>query len=150
MRFMILLKADKNTEAGVSPSTELSAAVMKYNEELTKAGVLLAGEGLQPSSKGTRVKYSAGKRTVIDGPFPELRELIAGFWMFQVNSREEAIEGCSMSPHTYRVAYRCSARRANDHRVARAPPHHRSSRKPERAKIRRFSAPCWTLGQLRM
>ena len=71
MRFMILLKADKNTEAGVPPSTELIAAMMKYNEELTKAGVLLAGEGLQPSSKGTRIKFSAGKQTVIDGPFPE-------------------------------------------------------------------------------
>jgi len=82
MRFMILLKADKNTEAGVPPSTELIAAMMKYNEELTKAGVLLAGEGLQPSSKGTRIKFSAGERTVIDGPFPELRELIAGFWIF--------------------------------------------------------------------
>jgi hypothetical protein len=82
MQFMILLKADKNTDAGVPPSTELIPAMMKYNEELTKAGVLVAGEGLQPSSKGTRVKFSAGKRTVIDGPFPELRELIAGFWMF--------------------------------------------------------------------
>jgi len=71
---------------------------MKYNEELTKAGVLLAGEGLQPSSKGTRVKFSAGKRTVIDGPFPELRELIAGFWMFQVNSKEEAIEWVKRCP----------------------------------------------------
>ena len=79
MRFMILLKADKNTEAGVQPRTELIADMMKYNEELTKAGVLLAGEGLQPSSKGTRVKFSTGKRAVIDGPFPELRELIAGF-----------------------------------------------------------------------
>ena len=99
MRFMILLKADKNTEAGVPPSTELIAAMMKYNEELTKAGVLLAGEGLQPSSKGTRVKFSAGKRTVIDGPFPELRELIAGFWMFQVNSKEEAIEWVKRCPN---------------------------------------------------
>ena len=98
MRFMILLKADKNTETGVPPSTELIAAMMKYNEELTKAGVLLAGEGLQPSSKGTRVKFSAGKRTVIDGPFPELRELIAGFWMFQVNSKEEAIEWVKRCP----------------------------------------------------
>ena len=98
MRFMILLKADKNTEAGVPPSTELIAAMMKYNEELTKAGVLLAGEGLQPSSKGTRVKFSAGKRTVIDGPFLELRELIAGFWMFQVNSKEEAIEWVKRCP----------------------------------------------------
>jgi len=98
MRFMILLKADKNTEAGVPPSTELIAAMMKYNEELTKAGVLLAGEGLQPSSKGTRVKFSAGKQAVIDGPFPELSELIAGFWMFQVNSQEEAIEWVKRCP----------------------------------------------------
>ena len=98
MRFMILLKADKNTEAGVPPSTELIAAMMKYNEELTKAGVLLAGEGLQPSSKGTRVKFTAGKPTVIDGPFPELRELIAGFWIFQVNSKEEAIEWVKRCP----------------------------------------------------
>jgi len=101
MRFMILLKADKNTEAGVPPSTELIGAMMKYNEELTKAGVLLAGEGLQPSSKGTRVKFSAGKRTVIDGPFPELRELIAGFWMFQVHSKEEAIEWVKRCPDPF-------------------------------------------------
>jgi hypothetical protein len=98
MRFMILLKADKNTEAGVPPSTELIAAMMKYNEELTKAGVLLAGEGLQPSSKGTRVKFSSGRRTVTDGPFPELRELIAGFWMLQVNSKEEAIDWVKRCP----------------------------------------------------
>ena len=95
---MILLKADKNTEAGVPPSTEPIAAMMEYNEELTKAGVLLAGEGLQPSSKGTRINFSAGKRTVIDGPFNELRELIAGFWMFQVNSKEEAIEWVKRCP----------------------------------------------------
>jgi hypothetical protein len=94
---MILLKADKNTEAGVPPSTELIAAMMKYNEELTKAGVLLAGEGLQPSSKGTRVTFSGEKRTVTKGPFPE-RELIAGFWMFQVNSMEEAIEWVKRCP----------------------------------------------------
>src|SRR5262249_39398878 len=98
MRVMILLKADKNTEAGLSPSTELIGAMMKDNEELTKAGVLLAGEGLQPSSKGTRIKFAAGKRTVIDGPFPELRELIAGFWMFQVSSKEEAIEWVKRCP----------------------------------------------------
>jgi hypothetical protein len=98
MRFMILLKADKNTEAGVPPSTELIAAMMKYNEELTKAGVLLAGEGLQPSAKGTRIKFSRGRRTVTDGPFPELRELIAGFWMFQVNSKEEAIDWVKRCP----------------------------------------------------
>jgi hypothetical protein len=98
MRFMILLKADKNTEAGVPPNTELIAAMMKYNEELTKAGVLLAGEGLQPSAKGTRIKFSRGRRTVTDGPFPELRELIAGFWMFQVNSKEEAIDWVKRCP----------------------------------------------------
>ncbi len=97
MRFMVLLKADKHTEAGVPPSTELLAAMGKYNEELVKAGVLLAGEGLQPSSKGARIKFWGGKRTVTDGPFPA-KELIAGFWMFQVNSKEEAIEWVKRCP----------------------------------------------------
>lgn len=97
MRFMALLKADKDTETGVPPSAELIAAMGKYNEELAKAGVLLAAEGLQPSSKGARIKFSGGRRTVTDGPFPETGDLIAGFWMFQVSSKEEAIEwvkGC--------------------------------------------------------
>ena len=92
MRFMIIRKADKETEAGVLPSTELLAAMMKYNEELVKAGVMLQGEGLQASSKGARVKFSKGKPTVIDGPFTEAKELIAGFTMIQVKSKEEAIE----------------------------------------------------------
>ncbi len=92
MRFMIIRKADKNTEAGVLPSQELLTAMMKYNEELVKAGVMLQGEGLQPSSKGTRVKLNAGKPTVVDGPFTETKELIAGFTMIQVRSKEEAIE----------------------------------------------------------
>src|SRR5438105_3491595 len=92
MRFMAILKADQDTEAGVLPSTELLAAMGKYNEELAKAGVLLAGEGLQPSSKGARVRFSGKKRTVTDGPFAETRELIAGFWLFQARSKEEAIE----------------------------------------------------------
>jgi hypothetical protein len=92
MRFMIIRKADKETEAGVLPSTELLAAMMKYNEELVKAGVMLQGEGLQASSKGARVKFSKGKPTVIDGPFNEAKELIAGFTMIQVKSKEEAIE----------------------------------------------------------
>jgi len=92
MRFMIIRKADKETEAGVLPSTELLAAMMKYNEELVKAGVMLQGEGLQASSKGARVKFSKGKPTVMDGPFAETRELIAGFSMIQVKSKEEAIE----------------------------------------------------------
>jgi hypothetical protein len=89
---MIIRKADRETEAGVMPSEQLLAAMMKYNEELVKAGVMLAGEGLQPSSKGARVKFSGGKPAVIDGPFTETKELIAGFTMIQVKSREEAIE----------------------------------------------------------
>ncbi|HEY6615061.1 MAG TPA: YciI family protein [Vicinamibacterales bacterium] len=92
MRFMIIRKADKSTEAGVMPSEALLAAMLKYNEELMKAGVLLQGEGLQPSSKGFRVRTNSGKPTVVDGPFTETKELIAGFTMIQVRSREEAIE----------------------------------------------------------
>ncbi|SDX72805.1 Uncharacterized conserved protein [Collimonas sp. OK242] len=92
MRFMIIRKADKDTEAGTLPSTELIAAMMKYNEEMIQAGVMLAGEGLQPSAKGARIKFSAGKPTVLDGPFAETKELIAGFTMIQVQSRQEAIE----------------------------------------------------------
>jgi hypothetical protein len=99
MRFMILVKADKNSEAGILPSTELLAAMGKYNEELVKAGVMLAGEGLQPSSKGARVKFSGTKRTVVDGPFSEAKELIAGFWLIQVKSKEEAIEWVKRCPN---------------------------------------------------
>ena len=99
MRFMILLKADKNTEAGVLPDEKLLADMGKYNEELVKAGVMLAGEGLQPSSKGARVKFAGTKRTVIDGPFAENKELIAGFWMLQVKSKEEAIEWVKRCPN---------------------------------------------------
>jgi hypothetical protein len=99
MRFMILIKADKNTEAGVPPSRELLTSMMKYNEELVKAGVMLAGEGLQPSAKGARVKFSGTSRTVTDGPFTESKELICGFWMFQVKSLEEAIEWVKRCPN---------------------------------------------------
>jgi hypothetical protein len=99
MRFMILLKADKNTEAGVMPSEKLLTEMGKYNEELAKAGALLAAEGLQPSSKGARVKFSGAKRTVIDGPFAEPTELIAGFWLIQVRSKEEAIEWVKRCPN---------------------------------------------------
>jgi hypothetical protein len=88
---MILRKADKNTEAGTMPSTELIAEMMKYNEELVKAGVMLAGEGLHPSSKGALVKFAGGKPTVIDGPFVETKELIAGFTMIEAKSKEEAL-----------------------------------------------------------
>jgi hypothetical protein len=92
MRFMIIRKADKNTEAGVMPSEALISAMQKYNEELVKAGVLLDGQGLQSSAKGARVKFSAGKPTVVDGPFTEAKELIAGFSIFRVKSSEEAID----------------------------------------------------------
>ena len=92
MRFMIIRKADKNTEAGVMPSQQLLAAMMNYNEEMMKAGVMLEGKGLQASSKGARVKFSGGKPSVIDGPFAETKELIAGFTMIQAKSKEEAIE----------------------------------------------------------
>jgi hypothetical protein len=92
MRFMIIRKADRDTEAGTMPSQELLADMIRYNEELLKAGVLLAGEGLQPSSKGARIKFSRGKPTITDGPFTEAKELIAGFTMIQARSKEEALE----------------------------------------------------------
>jgi hypothetical protein len=98
MRFMILVKADKNSEAGVLPDQEILTAMGKYNEELAQAGVLLAAEGLHPSAKGARVKFSGGQRTVIDGPFAETKELIAGFWLWQVQSKEEAIEWVKRCP----------------------------------------------------
>jgi len=89
---MVIVKADKNSEAGILPSQQLLADMGKYNEELVKAGVMLAGEGLQPSSKGARVRFSGDKRTVIDKPFAETKELVAGFWIWKVNSKQEAIE----------------------------------------------------------
>ena len=98
MRFMILVKANKNSEAGVLPDEKLLTAMGKYNEELAKAGVLLAAEGLQASSKGARVRFSGSKRTAIDGPFAETKELIAGFWLWQVKSKEEAIEWLKRAP----------------------------------------------------
>jgi hypothetical protein len=101
MRFMVLVKANKNSEAGVLPDEKLLTEMGKYNEELAKAGVLLAGEGLQPSSKGARVRFSGKTRTVIDGPFAETKELIAGFWMFQVKSKEEAIEWVKRCPNPF-------------------------------------------------
>lgn len=101
MRFMVLVKADKNTEAGVLPDEKLLTAMGKYNEQLAKAGVLLAAEGLQASSKGARVKFSGEKRIVTDGPFAETKELIAGFWMFQVKSKEEAIEWVKRCPNPF-------------------------------------------------
>jgi len=98
MRFMILIKADKNSEAGVLPDQKLLTEMGKFNEELVKAGVMLAGEGLQPSSKGARVRFSGKNRSVIDGPFSETKELIAGFWLWQCKSKEEAIEWVKRCP----------------------------------------------------
>src|SRR3989442_5083606 len=98
MRFMMMVKANKDTEAGVMPEEKLIAAMGKYNEELSKAGVLLDLSGLQPSAKGARIKFSGGKRTVIDGPFTEAKELIAGYWLIQVKSKEEAIEWAKRAP----------------------------------------------------
>ncbi len=99
MRFMVMIRADKNTEAGGMPSEKLLADMGKFNEELVKAGVMLAGEGLHPSSKGARVRFSGAKRTVMDGPFTETKELIAGFWLWQVKSLAEAIEWVKRCPN---------------------------------------------------
>src|ERR1700747_1476909 len=102
MRFMILIKATKDSEAGVMPSQQLLTEMGKFNEELAKAGVMLAGEGLHPSSKGARVRFSGNKRIVTDGPFAETKELIAGFWIWKVKSKEEAIEWVKRCPNPYR------------------------------------------------
>jgi hypothetical protein len=98
MRFMVIVKADKNSEAGILPDQKILTEMGKYNEELLKAGVMLVGEGLQPSSKGVRVKFTDGQRTVTNGPFPETSQLIAGFWLWRVKSKEEAIEWLKRAP----------------------------------------------------
>ena len=98
MRFMVIVKANKDSEAGVLPDQKILAEMGKFNEQLVKAGVMLAGEGLQSSSKGARVRFSKGKKTVIDGPFAETKELMAGFWLWQVKSKEEAIEWLKRAP----------------------------------------------------
>ena len=98
MRFMVLVKANRDSEAGVLPTEKELAEMGQFNEELIKAGVMLAGEGLHPTSKGARVRFSGGKRTVIDGPFTETKELVAGFWLWKVKSREEAIEWLKRAP----------------------------------------------------
>jgi hypothetical protein len=101
MRFMIIVKATKDSEAGVMPSEQLLTAMGRFNEELAKAGVLLAGDGLQPSSKGARVRFSGKQRTVIDGPFVETKELVAGYWIWQVKSKQEAIEWVKRCPNPH-------------------------------------------------
>jgi hypothetical protein len=100
MRFMMIVKASKDSEAGVLPTEEMLAAMAKYNEELVKAGILLSAEGLQASAKGSRVRFTGDKRTVIDGPFTETKELIAGFWLIQVKSKQEALEWARRIPFT--------------------------------------------------
>ena len=102
MRFMIIVKATKDSEAGVMPDQALLAAMGNFNEELVKAGIMLAGEGLQPSSKGARVRFSGSQRTVVDGPFAETKELIAGFWIWRVRSKQEAIEWVKRCPNPFR------------------------------------------------
>jgi hypothetical protein len=99
MRFMVMVKATKDSEAGVMPTQELLEAMGKYNEQLAKAGIMLAGDGLHPSSKGARVKFSGKNRTVVDGPFAETKELVAGFWIWQVKSKQEAIEWVKRCPN---------------------------------------------------
>ena len=101
MRFMVIVKATKDSEAGVLPDEKLLADMGKFNEELAKAGVMLAGEGLQPSSKGVRVRFSGDKRTVIDGPFTETKELVAGFWLWKLNSLQEAIQWAKRCPNPH-------------------------------------------------
>jgi hypothetical protein len=101
MRFMVIVKATQQSEAGVLPDEKLITEMGKFNEELSKAGVMLAGEGLQPSSKGARVKFSGAKRTVTDGPFPETKELVAGFWIWQVKSKQEALEWAKRCPNPH-------------------------------------------------
>ena len=101
MRVMVIVKASKESEAGVLPDTELLTKMGKYNEQLVKAGVMLAGDGLQPSSKGKRVRFSGDKRSVIDGPFTETKELIAGYWIWQVRSMEEAVEWLKRCPNPH-------------------------------------------------
>ena len=98
MRFMVIVKANKDSEAGVMPSTEMLAAMGKFNEEMVKAGVMLAGEGLHASAKGARIKFGGGKATVIDGPFSEAKELVAGFWLIEVKSKDEAIAWMRRAP----------------------------------------------------
>lgn len=155
MRFMVIVKATQASEAGEMPSEELLAAMGRYNEELVKAGVMLAGEGLQPSAKGARVRFSGNARTVIDGPFAETRELIAGFWMFQVASLEEAVEWVKRCPNPFdgesrsrsarssrpRTSARSSPRNCASARSACAP-NWKNATEPPRTPPRTRKAPC--------
>jgi hypothetical protein len=128
MRFMVLVRATKVSEAGAMPDEKILDAMGKFNEELVKAGILLAAEGLQPSAKGARIRYSGSKRTVIDGPFAETKELIAGFWLIQVKSKEEAIEWMKRSPNPFEEECEVEIRQvfeADDFGDALSPEHKR-------------------------
>lgn len=114
MRYMVIIKANKDSEAGVLPSTELLNAMGKFNEELVSAGVMLAGEGLRPSSEGARVRISGNERTVIDGPFAETKELVAGFWILEVKSKEEAIEWVKRMPNPHNEEAEIEIRRVSE------------------------------------
>ena len=142
MRFIVMIQADKNTEAGAMPSEELFTAMGKYNEELVKAGVFLTGEGLHPSSKGARVKFSGGKCSVIDGPFTETKELIAGFWMWQVKSKDEAIEWVRRCPNPLGTEFEIEIRQVfelEDFGPALTPEFREAEERPPRAGERRKS-----------
>ena len=143
MRFMAIVKANKESEAGVLPSKELLAAMGKFNEEMVKAGILLAAEGLQASSKGARVRFSGTKRTVIDGPFAETKELIAGFWLLQVKSKEEAIEWIKRSPNPFEGESEIEIRRvfeANDFPADIFPPEDAAREQSLRDELQRKAA----------
>ena len=132
MRFMVIVKATKDSEAGVMPSEELLAAMAKFNEEMVKAGVMLDGNGLQPSSKGARIRFSGSKRTVIDGPFAETKELIAGYWIIQVKSKEEAIEWIKRCPNPHHEDGEIEIRQVfelEDFGASEAVDHHRALEK---------------------
>ena len=146
MRFMVMVKATKDSEAGVMPSEEMLGAMGKFNEELVKAGVMLDGNGLQPSSKGARVRFSGDKRTVIDGPFAETKELVAGYWIIQVKSLAEAIEWMQALPQSAQRGRRdrdppaFRARRLRRQRGARPPPRPRRQARQEEVNLGRSDA----------
>ena len=131
MRFMVIVKASKDSEAGKMPSNELLGAMAKFNEELVKAGVMLDGNGLQPSSKGARIRFSGKNRTVIDGPFAETKELVAGYWIIQVKSKEEAIEWMKRCPNPHEGDSEIELRQVfeiEDFAPSDAVEHHRSNK----------------------
>ncbi len=136
MKFMVIVKANKDSEAGVMPDARLLTEMNNYNQELVKAGIMLAGEGLHPSSKGARVKFSGAKRTVVDGPFAETKELVAGFWLWEVKSKEEAIEWAKRCPNPMEGESELELRQVfSDSDFTEAPPEVVESEKQMRAQL---------------